>query len=251
MYSRSIRSSIPSHSRSSVFRFTRLRPFCESALLKEESTHEDRSLGSADLFHVALALDNVLCLFIDLAAGREITESLHLVAISSERFFDSIGERNEALILAKANSYQFARNFPEFTRKKNFISKQSEKIEIQRIPIVSIGSFFFLFPLSKILSLLRSTKRNLWLPRSSLRSFHRRGDQNPLSNEASRVAAATGSASTERSSRIIIVRGASLGQGNDRIARNTIQKESVSRAAAAAHARLARDESIMRAAFQF
>ena len=176
---------------------------------------------------------------------------MHLVAISSERFFDSIGERNEALILAKANSYQFARNFPEFTRKKNFISKQSEKIEIQRIPIVSIGSFFFLFPLSKILSLLRSTKRNLWLPRSSLRSFHRRGDQNPLSNEASRVAAATGSASTERSSRIIIVRGASLGQGNDRIARNTIQKESVSRAAAAAHVRLARDESIMRAAFQF
>lgn len=149
MYSRSIRSSIPSHSRGSVFRFTRLRPFCESALLKEESTHEDRSLGSADLFHVALALDNVLCLFIDLAAGREITESLHLVAISSERFFDSIGERNEALILAKANSYQFARNFPEFTRKKNFISKQSEKIEIQRIPTVySLFrlALFFSFP---------------------------------------------------------------------------------------------------------
>ena len=44
-YSRSIRSSrssIPSHSRGSVFRFTRFRPFCESALLKEESTHENR-----------------------------------------------------------------------------------------------------------------------------------------------------------------------------------------------------------------
>lgn len=86
-YSRSIRSSrssIPSHSRGSVFRFTRFRPFCESALLKEESTHENRSLGSADLFHVALALDNVLCLFIDLAAGREITEPRSLCNLVGE-----------------------------------------------------------------------------------------------------------------------------------------------------------------------
>lgn len=39
---------VPPHSRGRVFRFT--RPFCESALLRR-STHEDRSLGPADLFH--------------------------------------------------------------------------------------------------------------------------------------------------------------------------------------------------------
>lgn len=109
VYSRSIRGGDPLDPRSSTL--ARLRFSFHASFLEGPPTRID--LSDWPIFFTILALlrfSNVLFVFdsfIDLAAGREITERRsflgkeHLVAISIERS------------LAKANSYRFARNFRE------------------------------------------------------------------------------------------------------------------------------------------